>query len=88
MPRIIKANGEPFDWLFHCPGCKTDHGINGRWQFDGNTELPTVSPSILVRFGREMGHVCHSFVKLGQIQFLDDCTHALAGRTVDLPEYE
>ncbi len=30
--------------------------------------------------------VCHSFVKDGQIQFLSDCTHALAGRTVELPE--
>ncbi len=30
--------------------------------------------------------VCHSFVVDGRIQFLGDCTHALAGQTVDLPE--
>lgn len=30
--------------------------------------------------------VCHSFVRDGRIQFLGDCTHALAGKTVDLPE--
>lgn len=30
--------------------------------------------------------VCHSFVTDGRIQFLADCTHALAGQTVDLPE--
>ncbi len=30
---------------------------------------------------------CHSFVTDGQIQFLDDCTHELAGRTVPLPEH-
>lgn len=29
--------------------------------------------------------VCHSFVKDGRIEFLSDCTHALAGETVDLP---
>jgi hypothetical protein len=29
---------------------------------------------------------CHSFVTDGRIQFLGDCTHALAGQTVDLPE--
>ena len=29
---------------------------------------------------------CHSFVTDGRIQFLADCTHALAGQTVDLPE--
>jgi hypothetical protein len=32
--------------------------------------------------------VCHSFVRDGHIQFLSDCTHALAGQTVDLPEVE
>jgi Family of unknown function (DUF6527) len=30
--------------------------------------------------------VCHSFIRDGQIQFLSDCTHALAGKTVDLAE--
>ncbi|QLL11687.1 DUF6527 family protein [Pseudomonas chlororaphis] len=32
--------------------------------------------------------VCHSFVTDGRIQFLGDCTHALAGHTVDLPDWE
>jgi len=32
--------------------------------------------------------VCHSFVTDGQIQFLSDCTHALAGQTVPLPDWE
>jgi hypothetical protein len=32
--------------------------------------------------------VCHSFIRDGRIQFLSDCTHALAGTTVDLPEVE
>ncbi|WP_437884636.1 DUF6527 family protein [Pseudomonas sp. LRF_L74] len=32
--------------------------------------------------------VCHSFVTDGRIQFLSDCTHALAGQTVDLPPLE
>lgn len=32
--------------------------------------------------------VCHSFVTDGRIQFLGDCTHALAGQTVDLPDWE
>lgn len=31
-------------------------------------------------------YVCHSFVTDGRIQFLSDCTHALAGQTVDLPK--
>lgn len=28
--------------------------------------------------------VCHSFVRNGMIEFLGDCTHALAGKTVPL----
>jgi hypothetical protein len=32
--------------------------------------------------------VCHSFVTDGRIQFLSDCTHALAGQTVDLPPWK
>ena len=30
---------------------------------------------------------CHSFVTDGRIQFLGDCTHGLAGQTVDLPDW-
>ena len=29
---------------------------------------------------------CHSFIKDGQIQFLGDCSHDLASKTVDVPE--
>lgn len=31
--------------------------------------------------------VCHSFVRVGSIQFLTDCTHKLAGQTVPLPAW-
>lgn len=33
-------------------------------------------------------YVCHSFVTDGKIQFLGDCTHKLAGQTVELPEID
>jgi hypothetical protein len=29
---------------------------------------------------------CHTFITDGQVQFLSDCTHALAGQTLPLPE--
>ncbi len=31
---------------------------------------------------------CHSYVTDGKIQFLGDCTHTLAGQTVELPDIE
>ena len=32
--------------------------------------------------------VCHSYIRDGLIQFLADCTHPLAGKTVPLPAVE
>jgi len=32
--------------------------------------------------------ICHSFVRNGRIQFLNDSTHELAGQTVDLPDVD
>ena len=80
---------------FRCPGCDEAHQITvegetrPRWQFNGDGDRPTFSPSVLVQWG--MGKlppkVCHSFVTDGRIQFLNDCTHHLAGQTVELPDF-
>jgi len=35
----------------------------------------------------KFGWTCHSFVTDGRIQFLSDCSHHLAGQTVDLPAW-
>jgi len=86
--------------LFWCPGCDGAHqvtvgdGLGPRWGYNGNPKSPTFTPSILVTYnGSDAGvdgappATCHSFVTDGRIQFLGDCTHALAGQTVDLPEW-
>ncbi|WP_223630229.1 DUF6527 family protein [Pseudomonas atacamensis] len=39
-------------------------------------------------FASRFGKVCHSFVTDGRIQFLGDCTHGLAGQTVNLSDWE
>jgi uncharacterized protein DUF6527 len=33
-------------------------------------------------------YVCHSFIRDGQIQFLGDCTHSLAGQTAPIPPWK
>jgi hypothetical protein len=61
------------------------------WEFNGDLERPTFSPSLLVRWDfeeRKSTSVCHSYVRGGQIQFLMDCTHELKGQTVDLADIE
>ena len=86
-------------WYLLCPGCyeqaKRDRPtVDAFWiyaalhvfndtahQFNGDTEKPTLSPSLLVTGG---GNRCHSYVRDGMIRFLGDCTHPLAGQTVEL----
>lgn len=84
--------------LFWCPGCDGAHAVNvgdgpgPRWGWNGSEERPTFTPSVFVNPPGPYHHPglpsCHSFVTDGQIQFLGDCTHALAGQTVPLPEFD
>jgi hypothetical protein len=37
--------------------------------------------------GEYVTEVCHSFVRGGNIEYLSDCTHELAGKTIELPEF-
>ena len=80
---------------FFCPACKEYHYIGVAtndmgfpiWQFNGDNETPTVSPSVKVEcHGDYINIVCHSFIKDGKIQFLSDCTHNLAGQTVEMTD--
>jgi hypothetical protein len=77
-------------YAFHCPGCKCAHGVRvagscGCWAWNRDLERPTFSPSILATGGEDR---CHSYVRDGQIQFLSDCTHELAGQTAPLPAWD
>ena len=78
---------------FWCPGCDGMHAVPTeacepmRWGFNGNVEKPTFTPSILVHEVPGHSPRCHSFVTDGRIQFLGDCTHKLAGQTVEIPQW-
>lgn len=95
----IKRDDERGWYRFQCPGCGHAHTIPTKggqptWTFNGDVNKPTFSPSILMWYpkdGKEDGeHIttCHSFVNNGMIQFLSDCKHSLADKTVELPECE
>lgn len=75
-------------------------GLGPSWDYNQNPDKPTLRPSVLVTWKepgdgpddfddrtKDVPKVCHSFVTDGRIEFLNDCTHALAGQTVDLPEF-
>lgn len=87
---------------FECPGCGCAHTFRTEgpapvWKWDGDEDRPTFSPSLVIETGPTdpsawpPGHVpastrCHLFLRGGRLQFLSDCTHELAGQTVDLPD--
>lgn len=80
------------DWGFECPGCGYGHSfrVNGepgrpQWSWNGSIDAPTFTPSLMVNRGTSTQ--CHSNVTDGRIQFHADCEHALAGQTVDLPDW-
>lgn len=87
-----------YEWVMTwCPGCDKVHPfrISGRsetWEWDGNLEAPTFSPSYLTWSGPREQPLsrCHSFLRSGVWEFLGDSTHSLAGQSVpmvDLPEW-
>lgn len=72
-----------------CLACGCGHSLNG-WTFNGNLESPTFSPSLLVTgyLNKENPDGrCHSYITDGKIQYLSDCTHAFAGKTIMLNEF-
>jgi hypothetical protein len=91
-PKVKKfgsRDGSIVGYSYECPGCKQPHalvtkdvsGNSDMWHFEGPTESPSFFPSVLYKDER---YVCHSLVRNGQIQFLHDCTHGLAGQIVDM----
>lgn len=104
LRRVSAPDGGVVGYVFLCPGCSKPHMYRTKrmatesptlpvWQFDGNEDLPTFTPSLLVHEvlkpdGSVYQPRCHLFLTAGKIQFCGDSKHALAGQVVDLPEFE
>lgn len=61
--------------------------IGPAWTWNASLSAPTFDPSVLLQGGPPGTPRCHSFVRDGRIEFLSDCEHPLAGKTVDLPPW-
>ena len=78
-----------------CPACKYEHAFRvdadywttqlskAPWTFNGDFESPTFSPSMLAAASNPK-HRCHSFLRNGVWEFLDDCGHDMAGQKVPM----
>lgn len=88
--------GKGLAYNFMCPACGERHAFWERnndgtpgWSWNRDFNKPTVHPSVKVTTEfPDRTDCCHSFITNGRIQYLEDCTHAMAGKTVDLPELE
>jgi len=72
-------------YWFWCPGCNQAHRFQTpKWTFvNGDMEKPTFTASYLVLSETKR---CHLFMTDGKLIFLNDCFHALKGRTVNMVE--
>lgn len=99
MSKVVetkKVKGHPQYLIFWCLGCKCLHAIYHKredwkgpvWNWNGSFDKPTFTPSLLVNVGGACptAPICHSYITDGKIQYLPDCTHALAGKTVEIPD--
>lgn len=75
--------------------------LESLWLFNGDMEAPVFTPSLLNTWpqyrgpdGTPKGGRCHLYVgaadgtKPGHIQYLNDCTHQLAGQTVKMENWK
>ena len=92
----MMGNNENYPaWTFECPGCKCNHYITTErpkggkpvWEFNGDVDKPTFSPSIRVEWEhKNKKFTCHFNITNGKIRFRSDCTHSLKNQYIDLPE--
>lgn len=83
---IRNQSGEFHGWMLYCPGCEDYHVFDSRWDFNGDLERPTFSPSLLVKSVSGEKEVCHSFMREGNWGYLSDSSHGLAGQTIPAPD--
>jgi hypothetical protein len=68
-----------------------------QWTWDGNVEHPTFTPSMHIKIGKYADQnwqeetagessVCHYILTAGVINYCGDCTHAMKGQSIRLPD--
>ena len=85
-------------YIFYCPGCECNHLIwdkSGQlnrpfaWEFNGDFEKPTFTPSLLVNKGKELPNipVCHLNITNGFIFYHPDVTdHKFKGQNIEMED--
>lgn len=79
-----------------CPACKCFHAFtlyplraaHTQWLFNNNLVEPSFQPDNRIRIEdeKEGDYVCHYRLHEGRIEYLEDCTHAMRGKNIMLPD--
>lgn len=64
------------------------------WDWNGDLERPTFNPSLLCNGNAKpkdlhphtSSHRCHLYLRDGMVQYLNDCTHELRGKTIPVED--
>lgn len=102
LPKVESVKHDKKDiiigYRFECPGCKFSHMLHTEyknsfgaiWKFNGDVDKPTFKPSLFINKGKINVDIplCHSYITNGTIKFLNDSTHELAGKTVELKDID
>lgn len=84
LRKAVTTDGVLYGYNFWCEGCSEVHTIGTKWRFNGDMNSPTFSPSILVTKPSDPSYRCHSFIRSGRVEYQRDCSHYLAGDTIEL----
>lgn len=72
--------------MYWCEACGHKHVFSDKvHSFNGDFNLPTVTPSLMHVTGNEQ---CHSVIVHGIIHYQDDCTHAYKNQQMLLLDIE
>lgn len=99
LSAYLYRSGSTSGRIWHyCPACNECHIYaveqpfsNGcKWNWNGNVEKPSFTPSMKIEWLGGYGEEgkpkrCHYYVTDGKILYCNDCTHAYAGKTLELP---
>ena len=98
MSKLFKVvdEGKEVGYYFDCPGCKLGHTLIVRpygddslpvWKFNGDMDSPTFRPGIRLKRASPDGKEivsCNLFVTDGRLYFWNDCSHDLAGLSIEM----
>lgn len=96
--RIREYTKNPGVSYIFCTACQEFHSIHTKipdvngtiYNITGTLQQPTITPlvvRVIEKFNKSKhsaDHICNGVVTEGQIRYLENCTHTLAGKSVEL----